>query len=67
MYRPECVVIEADSRKHHTALLDADHDRWRDIELAAAGFVVIRVTWHQLVDEPVRFVRALEKLLTRLT
>ncbi len=65
VYRDKRIVIEADSRKHHSALLDADRDRWRDLDLAADGFVVVRVTWRQLVDEPVRFVRALERLFTR--
>lgn len=57
------VVIEADGRRHHTAKLDADADRWRDLELAAAGFLVIRVTWHQLVHDPERFIAALRKVL----
>jgi len=57
------IVIEADGRANHTALLDAEHDRWRDLELAAAGWTVVRVTWKQLSDEPGRFVRSLRKLL----
>ncbi|MGN6692698.1 MAG: DUF559 domain-containing protein [Aquihabitans sp.] len=61
------VVVEADGRKHHTALTDAEADRWRDLELAAAGFVVIRVTWHQLVHEPERFIAALRKVLEART
>ncbi|MEZ5178549.1 MAG: DUF559 domain-containing protein [Acidimicrobiales bacterium] len=63
VYLRERVVIEADGRLHHTALLDADADRWRDLELTAAGWVVVRVTWRQLVDEPHRFVEALRRLL----
>lgn len=59
------VVVEADSRKHHTSLTDAEADRWRDLELAAAGFVVVRVTWRQLVTDPERFVAGLRKLLAR--
>ena len=62
-YPGERVVIEADGRLHHTALLDAEADRWRDLELTAAGWVVIRVTWRQLVDEPHRFVAALRRVL----
>ncbi|MEZ5204499.1 MAG: DUF559 domain-containing protein [Acidimicrobiales bacterium] len=56
-------MIEADGRRHHTALLDAESDRWRDLELSSAGFVVIRVTWDQLVGEPQRFVAGLRRLI----
>lgn len=59
------VVVEADSRKHHTSLTDAEADRWRDLELAAAGFVVVRVTWRQLVLDPERFITGLRELLQR--
>jgi len=65
LYRELRVVIEADSRKHHSALIDAERDRWRDLDLAADGFTVVRVTWRQLIDEPERFVAALERLLAR--
>lgn len=65
VYLDERVVIEANGRRHHTALLDADRDRWRDTELAAAGWVVVRVTWRQLVHEPERFLAALRRLLER--
>jgi very-short-patch-repair endonuclease len=65
VFRAARVVIEADGRAHHTALLDADADRWRDLELSAAGFVVIRVTWRQLTMEPERFLVALRQLLAR--
>lgn len=57
------VVVEADGRRNHTALLDAEGDRWRDLELGAAGFVVVRVSWHQLVHQPDRFVASLRRLL----
>jgi very-short-patch-repair endonuclease len=67
VYLDARVVIEADGRQHHSALVDAQADRWRDLELAAAGWVVIRVTWAQLVDEPRRFVDAVERLLVRRT
>jgi len=65
VYPDALVVIEADGRKHHTARRDADADRWRDLELAAAGYIVIRVTWHQLVHEPERFITALRSVLDR--
>jgi very-short-patch-repair endonuclease len=57
------VVIEADGRKHHIALIDHERDRWRDLELAAAGFQVVRVTWHQIKRESNRLVTQLERIL----
>lgn len=65
VYLDARLVIEADSRLHHTALIDADADRWRDIELAAAGFTVIRVTWWILVHEPDRFADRVSRVLQR--
>ncbi|QXC63137.1 DUF559 domain-containing protein [Aquihabitans sp. G128] len=63
VFTEERVVIEADGRKNHTALLDREGDAWRDLELAAAGFRVIRVTWGQLTTDPRRFVAALRAVL----
>lgn len=50
-------VLEADGRKHHSELLDRERDAWRDLELASAGFVVVRVTHRQLSRDPGRFIR----------
>lgn len=63
LYVDERLVIEVDGRKNHTALLDREGDAWRDMELAAAGFRVVRITWAQLNDDPRRFVSNLRKLL----
>jgi len=63
VYVAERVVIETDGRRHHTSLVDAEADRWRDMELASAGWIVVRVTWRQLRDDPGRFVRTLRSLL----
>lgn len=60
-------VLEADGRKHHTELLDRERDAWRDLELAAAGFVVVRVTHRQLTREPRRFVTRWRALIERRT
>lgn len=65
VYIDQRVVIEADGRQHHSALLDAEADRWRDLELGAAGWTVIRVSWHQLVEQPGRFVAHLAQILDR--
>ncbi len=58
LYEAERVVIECDGRRHHFGKVDAERDRWRDLELSAAGWLVIRVTWWQLVHQPERFTDA---------
>lgn len=57
------LVIEADSRRHHSSWLDIEADHRRDLLLAAAGWRVIRVNWHQLMQEPELFVSALRATL----
>jgi very-short-patch-repair endonuclease len=64
---PARAVLEADGRKHHSELLDRERDAWRDLELAAAGFVVVRVTHRQLRAEPGRFVARWGALVERRT
>lgn len=44
------LVIELDSRRHHTALLDRTSDRHRDNRLMVAGWRVLRFTWWDLVE-----------------
>lgn len=46
------VVLEADSRRWHTRVADFEKDRRRDQAAAAHGWLVLRVTWNQLCDEP---------------
>lgn len=43
------VVLEVDSRAHHTEADSYQRDRLRDLKLLARGFVVIRVTWEQVM------------------
>lgn len=42
------VVLEVDSRAHHTGEDNYQRDRWRDLRLLALGYVVVRVTWEQV-------------------
>jgi hypothetical protein len=65
LYEAERVAIECDSRRHHFGKIDAERDRWRDLELSAAGWLVVRVTWWQLVHQPERFTAHLRKVLDR--
>jgi very-short-patch-repair endonuclease len=46
------VIVEADGRLYHDSLLDDVADRERDERLTAAGFIVVRVTWDEVVNRP---------------
>jgi hypothetical protein len=52
VYRRERVLIEVDSRLHHSALLDFDNDRRRDNEFVASGYRVLRITYEMIVKNP---------------
>lgn len=43
------LVIECDSRAHHTSLRNYLEDRARDLILQAMGFVVVRLTYEQVI------------------
>ena len=62
-FPPYRTLLEADGRRHHTMLLDQEHDRWRDLALAAEGQLVVRVTWRQLDEAPGRFATSLGRVL----
>jgi hypothetical protein len=46
------LIVEADGRTWHARLEDFERDRRRDAEAAAAGYLTLRFTHHQLVHEP---------------
>ena len=47
------LVVEMDSSRWHNSPGKIEHDKRRDAELAALGYLTLRVTWHQLTKEPV--------------
>jgi very-short-patch-repair endonuclease len=59
LWRTERLVGEIDGYAYHSTRVDFERDRDRDGVLAAAGFRVMRIFWHQLTQEP-------EALLVRL-
>ncbi|MDQ3573964.1 MAG: DUF559 domain-containing protein [Actinomycetota bacterium] len=65
VYREARLVLEADSRRHHSSWLDAEADRRRDAALLAAGWCVLRVSWDQLVNRPTEVVAAVRGVLER--
>jgi very-short-patch-repair endonuclease len=64
-WRAQQVVVEIDGFAFHSSRTAFEHDRQRDQLLAAAGIVVMRVTWWQLTREPLATVVRIAQLLTR--
>jgi very-short-patch-repair endonuclease len=46
------IDIEVDGWAHHSSRRAFEADRERDAELAAAGWIVLRFTWHQVTRRP---------------
>ncbi len=57
------VLVEVDSRRHHTALADYERDRARDNRLVAQGFRVLRFTADQIADHPQAVIDTLRRAL----
>jgi very-short-patch-repair endonuclease len=60
----ERLVVEVDGFAFHGGREAFERDRLRDAELVAAGWRVQRVTWRQIVDEPVALVARLARGLS---
>jgi len=59
------LVVEVDGFAYHSDPASFERDRRRDGELAAAGYTVIRVTWHQITGRPEATVAILARALAR--
>lgn len=64
-YRRERIVIEVDGREHHSALLDRRSDAVRDTALTAAGWLVLRFSWWDVVHDGAKTVATLRRHLDR--
>lgn len=53
LWRAAKLIVEVDGHAFHGHRTAFERDRRRDQVLAAAGYRVIRVTWRQLVQEPI--------------
>ena len=49
---PARVIIEVDGWKYHSSRDAFVRDRWRDATLAANGWIVLRFTWRQVIEQP---------------
>ena len=63
LWREARLVVELDSRAHHSGWRAADADRARDFALVAAGMRTARVTWRRLHQDAGRLEAELRAVL----
>ena len=63
LYPAAKLVIELDSDRHHSSLLDRQSDLRRDNRFAARGWRVQRYTWWDLTNHPAEVVRLVAQAL----
>src|SRR5450755_393638 len=63
LWRAEKLVLEVDGHGFHGHRAAFERDRRRDQRLVAAGYRVIRVTWRQMVGEPLALVARIARAL----
>jgi very-short-patch-repair endonuclease len=67
LWAAECLVVEMDGRAWHSSRRRFEQDRERDAELATRGYTVMRVTWRQVRDKPLKTVSRIAWVLGRLS
>jgi very-short-patch-repair endonuclease len=65
LWRPQRLIVEVDGYAYHASRSAFERDRAKDAVLAAAGYLVIRITWLQMEREPYVVVARLAQALAR--
>lgn len=65
LFEAEKVIVEIDGWAYHRGLRAFLRDGPRQSALVAAGYVVLRTHWYELVDEPDAFLARLRRTLVR--
>jgi hypothetical protein len=63
VWRKQKVVVEVDGWRGHGSRARMVRDRRRDLTLRGAGYIVLRYTWDQLVEEPALVMADLTRVL----
>ncbi len=58
------MVVELDGWEFHSNRRSFERDRDQDAALAAAGYLVVRITWERLTQTPAREAARLHAILT---
>jgi very-short-patch-repair endonuclease len=67
LWRAQRLVVELDGRRWHDTPAARDRDYRRDVNLLCSGYGVMRLTWRQVVNDPVWVTRRLRQALRRRT
>ena len=59
------LVVELDSRKFHSQRSVTINDKRRDLQLLAAGWMTLRMSWWQLIDDGPMMARLLREVVCR--
>ena len=65
LWRRQRLVVEIDGYAYHSSRSAFERDRAKDAVLAAAGYLVIRITWLQMHREPYAVVARLAQALAQ--
>jgi very-short-patch-repair endonuclease len=65
VWEAQRLMVELDGRRAHLNAHAFESDRYRDLELQAAGWTVVRITWRQLRDSPDQIAQLVYSLLFR--
>jgi very-short-patch-repair endonuclease len=65
LWEAEKLVVEFDGYRFHGHRRAFERDRRKDVELANAGYQVLRFTWRQLTEEPLVVIAAIARALGR--
>jgi very-short-patch-repair endonuclease len=65
VYMRERVIVELDGHDVHSGRVAFEYDREKDADMAAEGFVTVRMTWERMVERPEREAARLLRILER--